>query len=285
MDSRKRSSPLQGINTLPAELHVEILSYLTDSISSQISASKVCRLWESIILTDPYFRSLRYGVLENNDSDLVAVHQLFDPSEVSIPRQHPITKQQNPLAEVRCKIVNEEITACHYVMEKNYHAYSKEYNFGPPPSDCTKEHNVLDITHSAILDEQCIQNVSILPIEEQYWSSDVPRLTAPLEELDILTAIHFRGQHLEDVIFAEPVNFCTPGGLTNRQLLEDVVATLIASMRKKSNLDTKKEHYVYLAMRYVPEGDRKECWFRTVLCHPDVRMSKELRLLNVLGGY
>lgn len=269
----------QGINSLPTELHFEILSYLTDNIISQVSASKVCLLWKSIILTDPYFQLLRYTPLQNHHSELISIHQIFNLTEAWTPPPNPITGQPSTVAEIRCKIVAEQVIAYHYVLDKNYYAYGKEYNFGPPPDD---EPNVLDISNSTILDEQCIRDLSILPVEERELSDEIPRLTAPLDKLDILTAIHFRDEYYPDVIFAKPVNFLVEGGLTVRQLLEDIVSSLIVAMKSKSDLDTEKDHYVYLAVRYVREGDCKECWFWTYLCHPDVRISEDGRLLNVL---
>ncbi|KAF3206288.1 hypothetical protein TWF192_001015 [Orbilia oligospora] len=282
MDQRtSTSSNAKGINDLPPELHFEILSYLTDNITSQISASKVCHLWESIILADSYLQLLRYTPLQTHHSELIAVNQIFNLTEAWVSRPDSITQQpESPAMELRCKIVDEEVIAYHYVPDKNYYAYGKEYNFGPPP--CDGEPGVLDISRSTILDEQCIRDISTLPTEEQELNEEVPRLTAPLEELDILTAIHFRGEYYPDVIFAEPVNFLVEGGLTIRQLLENIVSTLIASMKSKSDLDTKKEHYIYLAMRYIREGGCNECWFRTYLCHPDVRISEDGKLLNVV---
>ncbi|KAK6510697.1 hypothetical protein TWF506_009798 [Arthrobotrys conoides] len=271
----------KGINDLPAELHFEILSYLTDNITSQISASGVCRLWKSIILTDSYFRLRRYMPLQTHHSELIAINQIFNLTEAwgSQPELEVIARQPNPAVEIRCKIVDEKVIAYHYVPDKGYYAYGKEYNFGPPPDD---EPGVLNITRSTILHEQCIRDISILPTEEQELNEEIPRLTAPLEELDILTAIHFRGGYYPDVIFAEPVNFLVEGGLTVRQLLENIVNSLVTAMKSKSDLDTQKEHYVYLAVRYIREGGCNECWFRIYLCHPDVRISEDGILLNVL---
>ncbi|KAK6334961.1 hypothetical protein TWF718_010403 [Orbilia javanica] len=273
----------QGINKLPTELHFEILSYLTDNIESQISASEVCHLWKSIILTDPYFQLLRYVPLQTIHAEMIAVHQIFGLAELWMcgPDAPKTPMKTKSLTEIRCKVVGEEIVSYHCVLDKDYHAYGKEYNFGPPPED---EPGVLDISHSSILDEQCIRNKSTLPMEEREPNDDTPRLTAPLEELDILSAIHYRGGYYPDVIFAEPANFLVEGGFTIRQFLEDIVKTMIVAMDWTSDLDTKKEHYVYLAMRYVRDGRDNECWFRIFLCHPDVRMSDDGKLLNVVKG-
>ncbi|KAK6354100.1 hypothetical protein TWF730_008517 [Orbilia blumenaviensis] len=291
----------QGIGTLPTELHFEILSYLTDNVVSQISASQVCRLWERIVLSHPYFQKRRYTPLQTHFSELIAVHQIFGLSEAFISYPYKRRVLDEVVSEIRCKIQNERIVAYHCVninvpedppsdiayktlaiwhKDKTCYAYDEQYGFGPPPDD---EPGVLEITQSTILDEQCINaDTSILPTDERILNEEVPRLTAPLGELDILTALHFHGERYPDAIFAGPINLCRKNGLTIRQLAEDIVDSLIEAMKAKSDLDPKKEHFVYFAMRYYSEGFCNECWLRVVICHPDVRISAKGAFMNAL---
>ncbi|KAK6500958.1 hypothetical protein TWF506_003716 [Arthrobotrys conoides] len=73
-----------SIQTLPTELHIQILSYLLPSISDQISLSLTCKHWQKI-LNNHDFKPSRYNFLPPNNT--IGIHKLFDFNDIgnSIP--------------------------------------------------------------------------------------------------------------------------------------------------------------------------------------------------------